>query len=205
MTLADILEQLRKLYVDEFARRVEGYPPDMRALLRPEAIYRIDSASVDGVVEDVIGDDNVVRTGALNLPARGDVCVVRDQRIVEIARIESPRRLNFEAFRFVWGDALEVALHPFSWDDCALCIPEPKIAVDDQPLAAWLEAALLIDKLQADGDQPLGAVHGMTVPRQAEDGVRFEVDLGSAPVAQFEALLSALVSAGAGMVIIGHP
>jgi len=44
----------------------------------------------------------------------------------------------------------------------------------------------------------------MSEPRETPDGVRFEIDFGSAPVAVFESLLSTLASAGVGLVVIGR-
>ncbi len=44
----------------------------------------------------------------------------------------------------------------------------------------------------------------MSAPRSAADGVRFEIDFGSMPVAGFEALLDAFAEAGAGLVVVGN-
>ena len=191
MTLADILKQQRALYTVEFERRVSGFAANTAQVLQPEALY----CGTDG---------EPVRTGSLKLPARGDICVTRDSRVVEIARIESPRALGFEPFQFVWSNAMQVALHPFAWDECLLCVPEPKIAVRWPAVTSWFEDSIRLSLPQADIDSPACAVHSMSEPREAPDGVRFEIDFGSAPVAVFESLLSALVSAGVGLVVIGR-
>lgn len=191
MTLADILKQQRALYTEEFERRVSGYAADIAQVLQPEALYQG-------------ADSQPVRTGQLKLPARGDICVTRDNRVVEIARIESPRALGFEPFQFVWSDATRVALHPFAWDECLLCIPEPKISIDWSVVARWFEESIELSLPQAGFDGPAFAVHSMSDPRETPDGVRFEIDFGTAPVAVFESLLSALASAGVGLVVIGR-
>jgi len=191
MTLADILEQQRALYTEEFERRLNGFAADIAQVLQPEALY-------------VNADGEPIRTGSLKLPARGDFCVTRDNKVVEIARVESPRALSFEPFQFVWSDAMQVALHPFAWDECLLCIPEPKVAVDWSVLADWFEQSIALGVRCSDSDSFTGVVHSMSDPRETPDGVRFEIDFGSAPVAVFEALLTALVTAGAGLVVIGR-
>jgi|GEM_PF-722205 len=191
MTLADILKQERELYTEEFERRVSGFAADIAQVLQPEALY-------------LENDGEPVRTGSLGLPARGDICVTRDQRVVEIAHIESPRVLSFEPFQFVWRDATRVALHPFAWDECLLCIPEPKIAVNWSVVTRWFEESIKLGLLEACVGSLAGAVHSMSEPRETPDGVRFEIDFGSAPVAVFESLLSTLASAGVGLVVIGR-
>lgn len=195
MTLASVLEQLRALYVDELSARCDGFSAQLRDSLLPEALY-------------LLPDGEPVRTGPLALPARGDLCVRRDERITELARIESPRALQFEPFRFLWGDALQVALHPFGWDDCSLCVPEPLEAIDFGPLQAWAEAALRIEQAAArvmhTDIELLNAIHGISVPRKVPEGTRFEIDFGSAPVQEFERLLDALVAARTNLVIIGR-
>ena len=191
MTLADILKQQRALYTEEFGRRVSGFAADIAQVLQPEALYR----GMDG---------DPVRTGSLSLLARGDICVTRDGRVVEIARIESPRALGFEPFQFVWSDAMQVALHPFAWDECLLCVPEPKVGINCSVISSWFEESIKLSLPQADIDSPACVVHCISDPREAADGVRLEIDFGSAPVAVFESLLSALASAGVGLVVIGR-
>ena len=182
---------IRDSYTEEFEHRVSRFADDSAQVLQPEALYR-------GV------DDEPVRTGSLGLPARGDICVTRDNRIVEIARIESPRALDFEPFQFVWADAMQVALHPFTWDECLLCIPEPMVSVDWLVVTRWFDESIKLHLPHADVGGAAFAVHNMSDPRESPDGVRFEIDFGSAPVAVFEALLSTLVTAGAGLVVIGR-
>lgn len=191
MTLADILDRQRGLYLEEFVLRATGFEKSAAAVMQSEALYRL-------------GDDPV-RRGALGLPARGDLCVQQNSRVEEIVRIESPRLLAFSSFRFVWGNALEVALHPFAWHDCKLCVPEPMQALTLSKLAQWLEAEIQPELTHGAPGNLLNVVHGMSEPRQAEDGVRFEVDFGSASVTAFESLLTALVDAGAGLVVVGQP
>ena len=191
MTLSDILEQQRSLYLEEFANRLASFSAEVAGLMQPEALY-------------LLADGTPVRTGTLALPARGDVCVRNHKRIEEIARIDSARTLGFDAFRFVWQEALQVALHPFVWNNCQLCIPEPIEAIDQSVLACWFETAIKPELGHGERNSLLGAVHSLSAPRTAADGVRFEVDFGSAPVAAFENLLTALVQAGAGLVVIGR-
>lgn len=192
MTLTDVLEQIRSVYLEEFTERLAGYPADASKVLLAEALY-------------IGADHEPIRTGALNLPARGDVCVLQGQKIREIARIEASRTVQFEGFRFVWNDQIQIALNPFAWSNCSFCIPEPPEAVDHTPLAAWFEAQLGIELHAArTPTQLLQVVHSITAPRSAADGVRFEVDFGSMPVAGFEALLDACGETGAGLVVIGN-
>jgi len=193
MTLTDVLEQIRSVYLEEFAQRLAGYPADVSRVLLVEALY-------------VGADDTPIRTGALRLPARGDACVMQDQKIQEIARIEASRTVQFDSFRFVWSDQLHIALNSFAWSNCAICIPEPPIAIDYAPLGVWFESQVCPEQRAAeDAVQLLQVAHSMSVPRSAADGVRFEIDFGSMPVAGFEALLDAFVQTGAGLVVIGNP
>jgi len=189
MTLTDVLEQIRSVYLEEFAQRLAGYPDDVRRVMLAEALY-------------VDADGSPIRTGALKLPARGDLCVLQEQKIQEIARIESSRTVQFDGFRFVWNDQLQIALNPFSWSNCAFCIPEPPIAIDYASLAAWFEVYVSPEQAAAmDATQLLQVAHSMSAPRW----VRFEIDFGSMPVAGFEALLDACGQTGAGLVVIGNP
>jgi len=191
LTLADILEQQRSLYISEFQRRAGGFADDLATLLQTEALYSLANAQA-------------VRTGALNLPARGDICVNRDGQVVEIARIESPRSLSFDPFQFVWIDSLQVALHPFVWDDCRVCIPEPMQAIDWSLISRWFETQIGMHQSFGTASNLLNLVHRMSTPREVPEGVRFEIDFGSADVAVFESLLSVLANAGAGLAVIGQ-
>ena len=191
LTLADILDQQRSLYIDEFKLRAGGFAQDLASILQPEALY-------------CLPDGNPVRTGSLKLPARGDLCVKREGRVVELARIEAPRALSFEPFQFVWADTLQVALHPFAWDDCRVCIPEPMLAVDWPLVGQWFESQIGLDTPYGEAGTLINAVHSMSEPGEAADGVRFEIDFGSAGVEAFESFLSQLATAGAGLVVIGQ-
>ena len=71
-------------------------------------------------------------------------------------------------------------------------------------LARWFETAIKPELGHGERNLLLGVVHSLTAPRTAADGVRFEVDFGSAPVVAFENLLTALVEGGAGLVVIGR-
>lgn len=195
MTLADVLQQLRTLYVEELSARCNGFSAELRGALLPEALYQLTTGEP-------------IRSGPLALPARGDLCVLREQKISELARIESPRALEFEPFRFLWADAMQVALHPFDWDDCSLCVPEPVEAIDFAPLQAWAEDAFKPGEraatMDAHGVQLLNVIHRVSAPRTVAEGTRIDVDLGSAPVREFERLLDALVVARVGLVVVGR-
>ncbi len=192
MTLTEILEQIRGVYLAEFAARLDGYAADVSEALLTQALY----ATAEG---------EPLRSGALNLPARGDVCVMDNHCLREIARIDAARSVRFDAFRFVWDNRLQVAMNPFAWSNCPLCIPEPALALDFEPLANWFEqqvkAALPAERGSA---RLLEVAHSMTEPRSAADGVRFEIDFGSMPVVGFEALLNACAQTGAGLLVIGR-
>lgn len=188
MTLTEILEQIRSVYVAEFAARLAGYPADVNRALLAQALYL-----------DTEGEP--LRTGTLQLPARGDVCVLREQRVQEIACIESSRLVRFDAFRFVWANRLQVAMNPFVWSNCSLCIPEPIDSLELNFLVKWFEKQVQASELAGSS---LEVVHSVTAPRAAVDGVRFEVDFGSMPVTGFEAFLDACTEMGAGLLVVGN-
>lgn len=192
MTLTEILNQIRDVYIDEFSKRLERYPAEVSRALLVEALY-------------LTTEGEPIRTGDLQLPARGDLCVSQDRRIREIARIEASRSVQFDAFRFVWNDRLQVALNPFVWSGCAICIPEPMQALQLAPLAEWFESHVQPDlRAGRDASSLLEVAHSMSSPKPAADGVRFEVDFGSMPVAGVEAMLNALAQTGAGLAVVGH-
>ena len=192
MTLTEILEQIRGLYLEEFSARLEGFPVDVRRVLLAEALY-------------LNAEGDALRTGALQLPARGDLCVLQDQRVQEIACIEASRSVRFDAFRFVWDNRVQVALNPFAWSNCSVCIPEPIEALDVVPLVAWFEQQLkTADAIEVSDRFPKNVAHSLSAPRQSPAGVRFEVDFGSMPVAGFERFLAAVAEAGAGLLVIGE-
>jgi len=189
--LAQILEQSRALYVDAFVQRFAGYPDDVAGSMRPEALY-VDS------------DGKPLRTGELNLPARGDLCVLTEGRVQEIARIESARSITFEPFRFVWADSLQVAMRPFHWNDCTLLIPEPVQGIDLQPLTGWAENAIDVAQSHAPNGNGLGVVHSAVFHDKGPEGGRLELDLGTAPVDTFGELLGAMVAANVSLIALGN-
>ena len=187
MTMQELLERIRALYVGELARRV---------------------AETEGALPEVAlrhATGQVTREGELDVGMRIDVAVVRDGEVVDRFHVASGRKVQFEPITATY-EAASLELHPFFWDGFTVAIQGDNAASGTvAPLADWFAqwfGAADDDPAARDEDGLRGVAHFISDPEPIEGGRAFEVDLGSAPVEAFVSLLDACVALGARRVTV---
>ncbi len=142
--------------------------------------------------------------GALNLPMRIDIAVVKGGIVKESFRVVSELRLFFETFSVDWAEKLKVTPSPFQWDCCQAKIFGLWDSPDWKPLVDWFMSSFRESSPSDAGEDFSGVVHFMSDPEPQDDCYVVEFDFGSAPVTTFETLLDALILVGAKSVEIGQ-
>src|SRR5688572_19863537 len=106
MTAAEILDQIRSLYVDALESEIEERSGAGVSVVS-EAAY-------------LTAEGELSRDGEFNLPARADVIVVRSGRAEEALQVDTERMISFSPVTFVWEETLEVTVEPFQWNWCEI-------------------------------------------------------------------------------------
>ena len=121
MRIGELLDQVRQYYVDRFIKTRDELLAEQntRLILEPES-------RSDGIV---------VTEGALQLPLRTDMAVIKDGAAKTVS-IDTERTLSFDPISFIWGAGLEVRLGPFQWQAMRLQVPLPE-TTRWQPLRDW--------------------------------------------------------------------
>jgi len=175
MTLIELLERIRQLYVGQFS-----------------GIVAQSGCHVEPVLRDRTGA--VVYEGPLRTPYRCDL--VRKDTFATVS-IDATERLRFDTLSFDIGTT-RVQLAPFSWD--ALTLEIDGMAQADAAdvmrnwFLRWFDEA---DENAADADGLYGVVHYLSDPVDLGRAVRFQVDLGSAPAGAVSGLIEELCTRGA--------
>jgi hypothetical protein len=138
--------------------------------------------------------------GALGLPLRVDLVTISGGEVGAQFRIDSGRMITFAPFSFEWEGRLRVRLMAFTWDCLNFRVVPAR--EDWGPLVTWFRE--WFDK-EGEGEAgTLGVVHFLSDPEAETDGtVRFQADLGTAPVGAFEGLLDAVAALGVAEVVVG--
>jgi hypothetical protein len=187
--LGELLQGVRAFYLGRLREALEECEVDTSQ-----------QAIAEAPLLDAAGE--VLREGALRLPVRVDLAIVRDAESIDSLTIDTEGMLSFDAVRFTWEESLEVELAPFQWNMCPLALAPAPSLEQLAPLAQWFERWF---EEREDVDPPFfGCVHYLSDPEEEEGECRLALDLGSAPVAAFEQLLDACRSAGATRVRIGQ-
>lgn len=184
VTLTELLEQIRSLYVKELAGAVrsaknKGNPLHIEPLLR-----------------DKRGE--VVREGSLGSGVRLDLVVDR-KGAYEDVRVDSKSRLEFDPIPIPWSKRLSVTLEPFVWDALVLEVDVPAkkaIGVARPWLDEWMDTS---DERSPGKDGLARVVHFAADPEPQAKGKRslLSLDLGSAPADALLALVDGFARAGA--------
>jgi hypothetical protein len=181
VTLKELLERVRSLYVSELKRTVR-------------AASRKGKAHVEPVLRDKKG--HILREGVLDCGVRLDV-VVNQNGAFEEMRVDSDQRLEFDPVNVPWSPGLTVRLEPFVWDCVSVeaGLPKKKFAAVVSP---WLEEWMDPQESRKGTKEGLaGAVHFAGDPSSRGAQTALSFDLGSAPTDAFFALIDALGAAGA--------
>ena len=189
MGLGELLDQIRKYYLDQLIAAAEE-----------ELAKKSTSVILEGVLRS--GDGTAVVAGELQLALRKDLAILEKGVVKKLLTIDTKRMLSFEPLAFDWAESLRVSLGPFQWQQMPLRIP-CRERTDWQPLQEWFWRWFRRDEDAPDG-QLLGVVHFLSDPEILEKAAAFEVDLGSAPVGAFEELLDAVVALGVKQCEIGQ-
>lgn len=181
MTMTELLERIRALYVDELCKSL--------------------AETSDAVGEPILrqGSGAIGRDGDLDLGMRIDVAVVRDGKGVRQFHVASSRRMQFEPIE-VDIQGVQATLHPFAWDGLTLQVFGG--SDDLTPFTQWF-TEWFGDDTPPGADGLRGVVHFLSDPTPIDDGQSFEVDLGSAPIEAFVTLLHAGVTHGASRIVVG--
>lgn len=179
--VGDLLQSIRDLYTDPFADVV---------------------ARVGGLSEVALRDRSgrPIRNGSLGLPMRIDLVSVA-AGAPQSESVDPERLMRFEPISFVSHAGLHVLLHPFQWDDVLLTFEDPGCHGDWRLMIDWF-AEWYRENDDSDGEL-LGVVHCLSGPEVVRGCVRFTVDLGSAPVEAFEALLDVIAALGVTSIVVG--
>jgi hypothetical protein len=101
-------------------------------------------------------------------------------------------------------DGARIGFGRFSWNDCRVQV---RIAADawDAPLRAWIATSMdLEDTREADRWGLSNVTHSVTELAHDGEVLRFTVDFGSAGIDALLELMSALVKAGASVVVFAN-
>ena len=191
MSIGQLLDQIRGLYLDHFAQAIESCRQEQPVKVIAEPAY----SNADG---EVIGE------GPLGLPLRIDIAVIEDGEVKETYRVDSERSLSFETLSFEWEEKLQVTLSTFNWDWCQAKLFGLPGSPDWKPLVDWFISSFKDSSSSVTDKHFSGVVHFMSDPESKGDHYEVSLDLGSAPVETFETLLDAFLLAGAKSVEIGQ-
>lgn len=187
MTLGEILDRSREIYVHALLEMIEANRPCF-----PEAAF----CDENGVP---------VTEGPLATPYRADLVLEEPGETAgRSVRVPAPEEVKFSPIWFRWEDALHVDMQSFRWDACDIQINALQ-EVDWQPLRSWfiqwfdMEDAKPLDELGLSG-----VVHYLSDPEMiGAHNYRVQIDFGSAPVEAFDELLDAIRAMGANSIGIG--
>jgi hypothetical protein len=192
VTIGELLARIRASYMETFALRLAD-------------ASRVDGERVIPEVAVCQADGQLAREGVLGLPRRVDACVFAGDALARTLHFDAEQLLAFESLSLVWGDGLDVDLHPFTWDACELRFASPE-RDDPAPLVAWFQRWFDEDDERGlTNEFPGGVVHSIAGPAEEGEAWLVVVDLGSARLKAFEELLDAVAAVGAARVVVGRP
>lgn len=187
--LGELLEAVRAHYLDRFREVIEEHEADLSQQVLAET----------PLLDD---DGEVVREGALQLPFRIDLAIVRDAEDTESRTVDTDSMLSFDPVEFTWEGSLKVELAAFQWNMCPLALSPAPSREQLSALTRWFERWF---EEAEDAEPPFfGCVHYLSDPEDEAGECRLALDLGSAPVRAFEELLDAVLRSGATAVRIGQ-
>jgi len=191
LMVPQLLGCIRELYTDELAG----------------VVARLTSSSDMRVYSEVALRDRrgrPIQNGSLGLPMRLDLVAISGGSS-ESPAVDPERLMRFEPVCFETDAGLGVVLHPFQWDSMTVSFQDPGGLDDWQPLVSWYGEWYRENEDSEDGSGALlGVVHCLSDPEVTRGTVRFTVDLGSAPVEAFDALLDVIAALGVKSVVVGN-
>jgi hypothetical protein len=186
--LPDVLGPVRDIYV--------------AALLETMARELDDGAEVDAEPVERDGEGRISRRSPLNLPARRDLRVMRGGRTA-LRTVSGGRPICFDPIGVAVSGGARARVAPFDWSAAPVRLRRAQGAPDWTPVRRWY-----LEWFQArfgeESPDLLGVVHAIDGPERHGDGWSFTVDLGSASVAAFAAMLAAFGRTGCSEIRVGE-
>jgi hypothetical protein len=187
--LPDVLGPVRDLHV--------------AALLETLARELDAGGEVDAEPVDRTAEGRILRRQPLNLPSRRDLRSTRDGRATTLRAPGGRAPLSFAPISVEVTRGLTVRIAPFDWSRAQVSARAAAGAPDWTPVRRWF-----LEWFQArygeESPDLLGVVHRLDGPEADGDGWRFTVDLGSASVAGFAAMLGAFAQTGCAEIRVGE-
>jgi hypothetical protein len=158
------------------------------------------AAAADAHVEAALrlADGSLAIDGEYGMPTRVDLIPRRGAQAGKFLAVGSAECMQFSVRTMAMPPAI-VYIAPFAWDNASLRVGGIDAARVGSVLAPWFMHWFdPADSNHLNEEGLFGVVHFASDPRPDGGGmVAFELDLGSAPVAALQDLLSRLAAAGA--------
>jgi hypothetical protein len=145
----------------------------------------------------------IAREGRLALPRRCDLLVRRREGDL-VRQVRSEKLLRFEPVTLVEPDGFVCVITPFRWDAALVVVTagalthEPDWGPVRRWYLEWFQSRFTDEAPDLDG-----SLHRLSGPETLEDGWRFELDLGSAPVEALSDMIGAFAATGVARIRIG--
>lgn len=186
--LPDLLTPVRDLYV--------------ASILETMAEELSKGSDVDAEPVDRDREGRIRRDGPMHLPSRHDLRIGRGEKAA-IRRVPCETGLGFNPVSAPLTEAAAVRISPFTWCQVSIWARGAPGQPNWTPLRLWF-----LEWFQArfgeESPDLLGVVHRLDGPHDEGGGWRFTVDLGSASVECFAAMLEALGQSGCSEIVVGH-
>jgi|SRR5688572_7765723 len=196
MEPAEIFESVRAAYFDAFVKAVEVQT----------------SGYAEVLIQPCLNDDKseVPRTPSANpfhVPMRQDMVPVKDGVPQAVLVVKGPEP-EFLPLAWEFDGGFQLALGPFTWDDCRVVVFGLPPDADLSPIVEWFQdGADLLDEEDPDEETGLRLlahhVHQVDDPHMPEGTTVFELDMGTAPADALSAFVDLLAQMGATIVVIG--
>lgn len=186
--LADVLEPVRDLHV--------------AGLLELMARELTLGADVEAEPLERDAEGRIRRRPPLDLPRRCDLRVTREGRTLT-PRAPRKTALRFTPLALALSDVSNLRLGPFCWGAVTLLARGAAGTPNWTPVRRW-HLEWLLARFGEESPDLLGATHAIDGPAPEADGWRFTIDLGSAPVAGFVAMVAAFGQTGCAEICVGE-
>jgi hypothetical protein len=186
--LSDVLEPVRDLHVSAILQAIAD-ALDSGADVDPEPVNRD-------------ADGRLRRSGPLGLPSRSDLRVSRAGRAL-LRRTDSEPALPFAPRSLVLSDGASARIGPFGWGSAPVRLTGAPGTPNWAPLRRWY-LEWFQPRFGEESPDLLCVVHAIDGPHPDGRGWRYDVDLGSASVMGFRAMLEALSVSGCARISVGE-
>ncbi len=183
---------------------VLGPVRDIHVAALLEALAAALDSGVEVEAESVERDDGgrILRHEPLRLPCRRDLRLLRDGRWLQ-GSVPGGGPIGFAPVRVPLGRGRSARVATFDWSAADVRLRRGSGSPDWTPLRRWF-LEWFQPRFGEESPDLLGVVHSLEGPLADADGWRFRVDLGSASVPGFAAMLRAFVETGCADIRVGE-